>query len=92
MSLKITKVNGTYYVNGQLNLTTNKRFMIYFGCAIAQNESVIVNIEGVTKIDTTGLEGIKKLTAVAVKNHKNFLIIGSDCEELYQDTNCSQVA
>lgn len=92
MSLKFTKQNGTYFVNGQLNLTTTRSFILYFGCILAQNESVIVNIDGVTEIDKDGLEGIKKMTAVAVRNNKAFTIIGSDYEEFYQDINCSQVA
>lgn len=92
MTLQISKQNGIFLVKGQLNSTTLRSFMIYFGCTIAQNESVVINIDGITEIHTDGLEAIKKLIAIALKNHKTFSVIGNDWKDICQDFNGSHVA
>lgn len=92
MALQITQQNGTYSVNGQLNSATTRSFIIHFEHIIEQHENVVVNIDGVTEIDHDGLEGIKTVTSIALRNHKMFSVIGNGCKDIYQDFNCSQVA
>jgi hypothetical protein len=92
MALQITQQNGTFLLNGQLNSTTSRSFIIHFEFIIEQHQNVVVNIDGVTEIDPDGLEGIKTLTAIALRNHKMFSVIGNGYKDIYQDFNCSQVA
>lgn len=92
MALQITQQNGTFLVNGKLNTSTTRAFIIHFEYIIEQHPNVVVNIDGVTEIDYDGLEGIKTLTAIALRHHKMFSVIGNGCKDVYQDFNCSQVA
>jgi hypothetical protein len=92
MTLQISKQNGTFLVNGLLNSTTIKSFMIYCGCTIAQNESVVINIDGITEMNNDGLEGIKELTAIAIRNNKTFSVIGNGNKDIHQNYNDSKVA
>jgi hypothetical protein len=92
MALQITAQNGTFLVNGQLNATTKQSFIIHFEDIIEQHNNVVINIDGITEIDKDGLEGIKTLTAIALRNQKMFSVIGNGCKDVYQDFNCSQVA
>ncbi len=92
MALQIAQQNGTFLVNGQLNSSTTRSFIIHFEYMIEQHENIVVNIDGVYEIDPDGLEGIKTLTAIALRNHKMFSVIGNGCKDIYQDFNCSQVA
>lgn len=92
MALQITQQNGTFLVNGKLNTMTIRSFIIHFEYIIEQHQNVVINIDGVNEIDHDGLEGIKTLTAIALRNHKMFSVIGNGCKDVYQDFNCSQVA
>ncbi|WP_298520887.1 hypothetical protein [uncultured Kordia sp.] len=92
MALQITQQNGTFLLNGKLNATTSRAFIIHFEYIIEQYQNVVVNIDGVSEIDYDGLEGIKTVTAIALRNHKMFSVIGNGCKDVYQDFNCSQVA
>lgn len=92
MALQITQQNGTFLLSGKLNSTTSRSFIIHFEYIIEQQQNVVVNIDGVSEIDHDGLEGIKTVTAIALRNHKMFSVIGNGCKDIYQDFNCSQVA
>ena len=92
MALQITQQNGTFLLKGKLNTSTSRSFIIHFEYIIEQLQNVVVNIDGISEIDHDGLEGIKTLTAIALRNHKMFSVIGNGCKDVYQDFNCSQVA
>lgn len=92
MALQITQQNGTFLLIGKLNTTTTRSFIIHFEYIIEQCQNVVVNIDEITEIDHDGLEGIKTLTAIALRNHTLFSVIGNGCKDIYQDWNCSQVA
>ncbi|MCH2194243.1 hypothetical protein [Kordia sp.] len=92
MALQITQQNGTFLLKGKLNTTTSRSFIIHFEYIMEQQQNVVVNIDGITEIDYDGLEGIKTLTAIALRDHKMFSVIGNGCKDIYQDFNCSQVA
>lgn len=92
MALQITQQNGTFLLNGKLNTTTTRSFIIHFEYIIEQQENVVINIDGIKEIDQDGLEGIKTVTAIALRNHKLFSVIGNGCKDIYQHFNCSQVA
>lgn len=92
MALQITEQNGIFLVNGQLNSTTTRSFIIHFEYLIEQSNDIVINIDGVTEIDEDGLKGIKRVTVIALQNEKTFSIIGNGSKDIYQDFNCSQVA
>ncbi len=92
MALQITQQNGTFLVSGKLNTSTTRSFIIHFEYIIEQHQNIVLNIDGVSEIDYDGLEGIKTLTAIALRNHKMFSVIGNGCKDIYQDFNASQVA
>ena len=92
MALQITQQNGTFLLKGKLNTTPARSFIIHFEYIMEQQQNVVVNIDGITEIDYDGLEGIKTLTAIALRDHKMFSVIGNGCKDIYQDFNCSQVA
>lgn len=92
MALQITQQNGTFSLKGKLNTNTTRSFIIHFEYIIEQLQNVVVNIDDVTEIDQDGLQGIKTLKAIALRNYKLFSVIGNGCKDIYQDLNCSQVA
>ena len=92
MALQITQQNGTFSLSGKLNTTTSRSFVIHFEYIIEQYQNVVINIDGINEIDYDGLEAIKTVTAIALRKHKMFSVIGNGCKDIYQDFNCSQVA
>lgn len=92
MALQITAQNETFLLNGGLNLSTTRSFIIHFEHIIEQHDNIVINIDEITEIDEDGLEGIKSLIATALQNQKMFSVIGNGCKDIYQDFNCSQVA
>jgi len=92
MALQITQQNGAFLLSGELNSLSIRSFVIHFEYLIEHHQNIIVNIDGLTEVDYDGLEGIKTVTAIALRNHKMFSVIGNGCKDIYQDFNCSQVA
>lgn len=92
MALQITQQNETFLLRGKLNSLTTRSFIIHFEYLIEKQENIVVNIDGIAEIDHDGVEGIKTLTAIALRNYKLFSVIGNGCKDIYQDFNCSQVA
>lgn len=87
MALQISQEKGNFYLNGKLNSTTSRFFIIYFEHNLEQNKSVTINIENVNEISKDGLEAISTLTAIALRNNKLFSVTGYGCKEIYDDFN-----
>ncbi|WNW02512.1 hypothetical protein RRF68_03540 [Tenacibaculum sp. HL-MS23] len=92
MALQISQKNGNFFLNGKLNSTTSRFFIIYFEHNIEQLESVTINIDKVNEISRDGLEAISTLTAIALRNDKLFSVTGYGCKEIYDDFNQMNVA
>ncbi len=92
MALQISQKNGKFYLNGKLNSTTSRFFIIYFEHNIEQLKSVTINIDNVNEISRDGLEAISTLTAIALRNDKLFSVTGYGCKEIYDDFNQMNVA
>ncbi|QXP73682.1 hypothetical protein H0I31_12330 [Tenacibaculum sp. AHE15PA] len=92
MALQISQKNGNFFLNGKLNSTTSRFFIIYFEHNIEQLESVTINIDNVNEISRDGLEAISTLTAIALRNDKLFSVTGYGCKEIYDDFNQMNVA
>ena len=95
MTLKISKKNEIFYLNGRLNSSTLKSFVSYFEYNLSRNKNVTINIDHVIEIDKNGLEAMRNFTKVAVLKQKVFSIVGNGCKEIYDDfrqTNLAELA
>ncbi|AZJ31496.1 hypothetical protein SAMN05444344_2092 [Tenacibaculum mesophilum] len=92
MALQISENNGTFYLNGKINNTTVRSFIIHFEYCIEKCKNVVINIDNVNEIGVTGLNAIKTLMAIALKQHKMFSVVGYGCKEVYDHFYSSQVA
>ena len=87
MTLQIFKKNEIFYLNGKLNSSTLKSFTTYFEYNLSQNKNVTINIDKVKAIDASGVEALKTLTAISLKNNSIFDIIGKGCKDIYAHNN-----
>ena len=85
MALQILENNGTFHLEGNLNATTSRSFIIHFEHLISRLKKVTVNIEKVKEIDRNGVTAFKILLANALRNNKLFSITGNGCEDIYKD-------
>ncbi len=92
MSLNISEKNGTFYLNGNINTTTSRFFIIQIEHSIQKYRNVVINIDNVNEIDRDGLAAINTLRAIALRNHKVFSILGYGCKEIYDHFNQNLVA
>lgn len=92
MALQILEKNGTFYLDGKINTVTARALIIHFDYMIEKKNNVVINIDNVNEIDRDGVEAIKTLNAMALKNYKMFSVIGNGCEDIYKDFRTSQVA
>ena len=83
MALKISKKNGTYELSGNLNTNTSRSFIIHFEYLINTLKYVTVNIDKVKEIDACGVESLKTLIAISLKNNSLLHIIGNGCKDIY---------
>ncbi|KAB1158579.1 STAS domain-containing protein [Tenacibaculum aiptasiae] len=76
MALQILERKGVYYLNGRINCSTVRSFIIYFEHYISKSKSVTINMDKVKEIDMAGMDAIKTLMAIALKKRKKFLTVG----------------
>ena len=92
MTLKISKKNKIFYLNGRLNSSTLKSFITYFEYNLSRNKNVTINIDDVIEIDKSGLEAMHNFTKIAILKQKVFSIIGNGCKEIYDDFKQTNLA
>lgn len=83
MSLQIIEKNGVFFLNGKINTTTSRPFLIHFDYLL-DTKDVKVNIDNVTEIDKDGMEAIEILKAIALRNNMNFSILGYGSRDIYE--------
>ena len=92
MALQILEHNGTFYLQGNLNATTSRSFIIHFDYMIKTIKNITVNIDKVKEIDVNGVAAFKTLFATALKQQNSFSVIGNGCKDIYDEFNYYQVA
>ncbi len=92
MALQILEQNGTFYLEGNINATTSRSFIIHFEHVIKASKNVKVDIDKVKEIDSNGVAAFKTLFASALRNHKLFSVMGNGCKDIYDEFNYYQVA
>lgn len=92
MALQILEHNGTFYLQGNINATTSRSFIIHFEHMIETFKNVKINIDKIKEIDSNGVAAFKTLFATALRNHKLFSVTGNGCKDIYDEFNYYQVA
>jgi len=92
MSLKISNQNGTFNVEGRLNAATALAFKTHMEYVFELNHELLINIDAVKEIDTTGLAVLKSLYLHALIKNKPFYILGNGCKDIYHDFRQSTAA
>ena len=60
MALQILNKKGIFHLEGKINCSTAKSFITHFEHYILRNKKTIINIDKIKKIDSDGLDSIKK--------------------------------
>jgi ABC-type transporter Mla MlaB component len=84
MALEIIQKDDTFELKGKLNTKNSRNFIIHFEYLISTFKNITVNIDKVKAIDITGVEAMKTLIAISLKNHCKFYITGRGCEDIYR--------
>ncbi|WP_299121176.1 STAS domain-containing protein [uncultured Tenacibaculum sp.] len=87
MALQISEKKGIFYLKGKINCTTVKSFVTYFEHYISKNKKTVINLDKIKEIDSDGLNAIKKLRAIAVKNQKIFSTTGNGTKDIFNRLN-----
>ncbi|MFT5437247.1 MAG: ABC-type transporter Mla MlaB component [Ulvibacter sp.] len=83
MALQILEKNGTFELYGNLNTKNSRSFIIHFEYLINTLKDVTINIDKIKAIDSSGVEALKTLIAISLKNNSIFYIIGKGCKDIY---------
>jgi len=92
MALQISENNGTFHLEGTLNATTSRSFIIHFEHLMNSLKNITINIENVKEIDTNGVAAFKSLLANALRNHKLFSVTGNGCKDIYEEFQNANLA
>lgn len=82
MALQILEKNGTFELHGNLNTKTSHLLIIHFEYLINTLKNVTINIGKIKAIDASGIEALKTLIAVSLKNNSILYIIGKECKDI----------
>jgi anti-anti-sigma regulatory factor len=92
MALKITEQNGTFFAEGSINSSTAEYFKNHLQSLLNMQNSLILNIDAVNKLDTNGLLVLYKIYKNALIYNFDFKITGTSSEELFEQFNYSNLA
>ena len=83
MALQILEKNGTFELFGNLNTKTSRSFIIHFEYLINTLKGVTINIDKIKAIDSSGVEALKTLIAISLKNNSILYIIRKGYKDTY---------
>jgi ABC-type transporter Mla MlaB component len=92
MALQILENNGIFFLEGNLNATTSRSFIIHFEYLINKYSSITINIGRLKGIDSNGVSAIKSLFANALRNQKLFSVNGLGSKDIYEDIQSDNAA
>ncbi|MHA7056311.1 STAS domain-containing protein [Aquimarina sp. M1] len=78
MALKITNKQGVYELIGNVQGENALSLQGHFELLLNSTEKVILSLEKVKHIDTSGIQALTNLYRGAIKNNKIFYLIGSE--------------
>ena len=85
MSLIITEIKGTFFLNGKINSITSKFLKNHLELLISLKKDLTINIEAVQEIDPHGVFVLKDLYKKAINDNNKFWITGYGSKELYEE-------
>lgn len=85
MTLQIIPNNGTFHLQGNLTKSTTRSFIIQFEYLVQNIKNVTINNDRISKIDKNGVEAIKTLMAIALRNGNEFSVVGKGSKDIYED-------
>jgi len=83
MALSITNYNNRFKIKGFLTKRSIAEFQEAFSNVFDSNDTVMLSVEGIEKIDRYGVNALAKLHNEALTKNKRLSIIGSGCKELF---------
>lgn len=95
MALQITEKKGTFYLNGAINATTSKFFIIHITYLLLDsrlNKHIYLNMQNVTEIDRNGALALETLNSISTMNNKNLIVLGGNGEKIYDCLNVQNAA
>ncbi|HEY5689495.1 MAG TPA: STAS domain-containing protein [Yeosuana sp.] len=92
MAFKITEQNGTFFAEGIINSSTAESFKNHLQFILNTQNSLVLNIDSVSKIDTSGLLALYKVYINTLLYNVDFKITGKKSNELLEQFNFSKVA
>lgn len=92
MTLTIKENNGTYQLEGALNVNTVKYFENHCEMLLKASGKLTIDIEKTSFIDTDGLQAIIALFNNAKTNQTNFCVIGTGCKDIYDEMRFTNTA
>ena len=87
MALSILNHSGIFILEGNLCTSTSRSFIIHFEYLINTYKNVTINIDRVKTIDSCGVEALKTLIAISLKNNSLFYIIGKEYKDIHANDN-----
>jgi len=92
MALKISENNGTFYLEGNLNATTSRYFIIHFEHLISVTNQLNINIDQLKEIDANGVAAIQTVYGKSLIEDKSLAIVGLGCKDIYDEFRYHNVA
>lgn len=92
MALKITQNKEIFSVSGIINTITAANFKKHISLGMKDVEELVIDIEHVTEIDSSGMKAMRSLYADCMAINKRVYIVGTGCKEVYDDLYVSNVA
>jgi anti-anti-sigma regulatory factor len=92
MALTIKERSGTFFVQGTIDSTTASSFKNHFKFLMNDYKDLIINVDDVTKIDTSGMLVLYKLHMDSLIYGVNFKITGKASIKIYESFDCTKVA
>ena len=92
MALKISENNGTFHLEGNLNATTSRHFIIHFEYVISTTDQLNINIEKLKEIDASGVAAIQTVYRRSLMEATSLSIIGLGCKDIYDEFRYNKVA
>jgi len=83
MALQILKKNGTFELWGNLSTRTSRSFITHLEYLINTLKGVIIDIDKIKAIETSGIEALKILIGISLKKNSILSINGKGCKHIY---------
>lgn len=84
MALIITNENGTLFFKGCINSSTSESCRNHLLTILNKKKPLVINMEAVTKIDTSGLLALYKIYKRALVCNLEFKITGRGRKDIYR--------